>query len=253
MSTTANTNAALLIVDDDADTCANLTDIFSDMGFHVTATQDAYRAIELVEKSTFDVALLDLKMPGMDGISLFRRIKEISSHTVAIIISAYTSPGTKDEALAAGAWQVLSKPIDVEKLFPLLSEVLDQPLVLVVDDDRDLCENLWDLLRDKGYRVSLAHSENQVKDFLQKRDFQIVLIDMKMPETTGNQIFQIVQSNSPSTRTILITGLRSEMEEMINKILHEGADTVCYKPFNVPELLDVVTRLTDRKKPFAQA
>ena len=72
------------------------------------------------------------------------------------MVTAYASGATAEEALAAGAWQVLAKPVDFPSCSGLVDEALGQPLVLVVDDDHDLCANLWDLLRERGYRVWLC-------------------------------------------------------------------------------------------------
>ena len=58
-------------------------------------------------------------MPGMDGLTLYREIKKISAGTVAIIVTAYAGAQTAEEALAAGAWQVLPKPVDFPKLLQL--------------------------------------------------------------------------------------------------------------------------------------
>jgi CheY-like chemotaxis protein len=80
---------------------------------------------------------------------------------VAIVVTAYAGGDTKAEALAAGAWQVLSKPVDLPMLLNLMEEALGQPLVMVVDDDHDLCANLWDLLRERGFRVCLAHEKRK--------------------------------------------------------------------------------------------
>jgi len=142
-----------LIVDDDTDTCRNLADIFTDLGYRVETAHDGQTALELVARTPHDVALLDFKMPGMNGLELYREIKKQRAGTVAIIVSAYTNNTTKEEALGAGAWQVLSKPVDFPKLLGLVDEAVSQPLVMVVDDDPDLCATLWDLLRERGYRV----------------------------------------------------------------------------------------------------
>ena len=112
----------------------------------------------------YDVALLDLKMPGMDGLTLYREIKKQRAGTVSLLVTAYASPATAEEALAAGAWKVLAKPVDFRKLLGLVDEALGQPLVLVVDDDHDLCANLWDLLRERGFRVCLAHDGREAAE-----------------------------------------------------------------------------------------
>ena len=146
---------SILVVDDDPDIRENLSDILSDLGYRSTSPTMGLGP-RAGEPAAYDVALLDLKMPGMDGLTLYREIKKRHSGTVSMIVTAFAGAATAEEALAAGAWKVLSKPVDFPKLLRLMEEAIDQPLVLVVDDDRDLCENLWDLLRDRGFRVSLC-------------------------------------------------------------------------------------------------
>jgi two-component system response regulator HydG len=234
---------SILVVDDEVDTCHNLSDILTDLGYRVDIAHDGPGALELVDKDHYDVALLDLKMPGMDGLTLYREIKRRRAGTVAIIVTAYAGSGTAAEALAAGAWHVVPKPVDFPKMLGLVNEALDQPLVLVVDDDPDLCMSLWDLLREGGYRVSVAHDDQQAAAQLKDTAFRIVLIDMKLPNRDGTQVFRMVRQTNPHAHTIVITGHRSETEELVQKLIDEGADAVCYKPFDVPALLATLKRL----------
>jgi DNA-binding NtrC family response regulator len=241
---TSQQGASILLVDDDVDTCRNLSDILTDLGYHVDIAHDGPGALELARRNHYDVALLDLKMPGMDGLTLYREIKKVRSGTVAIIVSAFASAATTQEALAAGAWHVLAKPVDFPRLLGLVGEALDQPLVMVVDDDHDLCMNLWDLLHERGFRVCLAHDEREAEGLLKERAFRVVLIDMRLPRGDGSTVFRLVRSSNPQARTVVITGLRSEMDELIQNVVREGADAVCYKPFDVPRLLELLQRLT---------
>jgi two-component system, NtrC family, response regulator HydG len=129
---------SILVVDDDADICRNLSDILTDLGYRVDTATGGLAALELVRQRPYDVALLDLKMPDMDGLTLYREIKKLQADTVAIVVSAYASGAISEAALTAGAWQVLPKPVDLDRLLGLVGEAIDQPLILVVDDDTDL-------------------------------------------------------------------------------------------------------------------
>jgi CheY-like chemotaxis protein len=235
---------AILVVDDDVDTCHNLRDILTDLGYRVDTANDGAGALELVRRNAYDVALLDLKMPGMDGLTLYREIKKLRAGTVAIVVTAYAGGTTAEEALAAGAWQVLPKPIDFTKLLQLVDEAVHQPLVMVVDDDHDLCANLWDLLRERGYRVCLAHDEQQAAERLTDRGYKVVLIDMKLPQGDGSRVYHLVRETNPQARTIVITGYRTETDRLIQQVVAEGADAVCYKPFDMSQLLATLKRLS---------
>jgi len=239
---------SIIVVDDDVDTCRNLSDILSDLGYQVDTANDGPSALELVRKKTYDIALLDLKMPGMDGLELYREIKKLQAATVAMVVTAYAGATTAEEAMSAGAWRVLPKPVDLPKLMGLVDQALGQPMVMIVDDDPDLCANMWDLLRERGYRVSLAHSEREAASLLKDRDYKVVLIDMKLPEGDGTTVFKLVRDNKPEARTILITAHRSELNELVQKVVAEGADAVCYKPFDIGRLIETVNNLAREEK-----
>ena len=70
-----------------------------------------------------------------------------------------------------------------------------------------------------------------------------MLIDMKLPEADGTKVLQTVKSENPDARTLIITGFPQEMQESVQKALASGADAICYKPFNVDQLLKTVKGL----------
>jgi CheY-like chemotaxis protein len=234
---------SVLVVDDDVDTCRNLSDILTDLGYRVDTAHDGFAALEKVRQRAYDVALLDFKMPGMDGVTLYREIRKLRAETVALVVTAFANRDTREHALSAGAWQVLSKPVDFGQLLGLVDEAVGQPLVLVVDDDPDLCASLWDLLRERGYRVSVAHDEAEAARRLGDRDFRVVLIDMKLPTGDGAGVFRLVRQTNPQARAVLITGHPGEVDGDVQKVLAEGADAICYKPFDLPRLLELLQHL----------
>jgi CheY-like chemotaxis protein len=180
----------------------------------------------------------------MDGLTLYRELRKVQAGTVAIVVTAYAGKETAEAALSAGAWQVLPKPVDFPRLLELVGEALGQPVVMVVDDDPDLCSNLWDLLRERGYRVYLARDEDEAAHRLRGHTFDVALIDMRLPRGNGAGVFRLVRETNPQTRTVVITGHRSETDRLVRQVMAEGADAVCYKPFDVPGLLSTLAQLT---------
>lgn len=236
----------LLIVDDEVDTCENLRDIMSDMGYHVDVAHDGPAALDLVNQRGYDVALLDLRMPGMDGLELYRRIKQVSAGTVAVVVTAYVSNDTAKNAREVGAWRVVSKPVNIPQLAGLVEEALHHPLLLVVDDDSDLCENLWEIFREQGFRVHLAHNASNAQQTLARHEFQVILLDMKLPGRDGAELLANIRQSNRAARTVVITGYPAEMEQKVQQALANGAEAVCYKPFDVSALLDTVKRLVQQ-------
>jgi CheY-like chemotaxis protein len=118
---------SILVVDDDADTCRNMADLFDDLGYMVDVAGGGFIALEKAEQQPYDLGLLDLRMPGMDGLTLCRRLKQLQPPMVAMIVTACAGNGLDDEAVAAGARHVLTKPVDFRGLLGLIREALAQP------------------------------------------------------------------------------------------------------------------------------
>ena len=235
---------SIILVDDDEDICVNMADILTDLGYDVDVAHEGRTALDLVRGRSYDVALLDLKMPGTDGVTLYREIKKVQAGMVAFLVTAYAGASTAEQAVAAGMWKVLTKPVDLSRLLLLIAGVLERPLVLVVDDDEDLCANLWDLLHERGYRICIAHDGRQAVEQL-RSSTRVVLIDLKLPDRDGAEVFRHVREANPEARTVLITGYQAETEPMVERLRAEGADATCYKPFDIPNLLGTLAELAE--------
>ena len=235
---------SILVVDDEADACRNLTDIFGELGSVVDTAHDGPSALALVRRRRYDVALLDLVMPGMDGASLYAEIKRLRAGTVALVVTAHPGSPQAEAVVVGGAWRVLPKPVDFPRLLGLVDEALGQPLVLVVDDDADLCANLWDLQRERRYRVCLAHDVTSAVEPLQDDYYGVVLLDMRLPGGDGAEIFRAARRGGCGAPVVVITGHRAEVEAKVRQVLVEGASEVLHKPLDVPALLTTLRRLT---------
>jgi DNA-binding NtrC family response regulator len=236
------TARSILIVDDEVDACNNLRDILVDLGYRVGIARNGLEAIRELRVSNYDIALLDLKMPGMDGVSVYREIKRIRPETAAIVVSAFSGSELAEEALAEGAAGVVAKPVDVPALLTAIATSLAQPLVLVVDDDADFCQNLWQILNGKGYRVALAHSADEAHHQLVAKSFDVVLIDLRLRGSeTGEDVLRIVGETNPQARRVLVTGFREGSLEAIRNLVDRGIDAVCYKPIDVDNLMNMLS------------
>ena len=117
-------NVRVLVVDDNRDTAIGMARLLGVSGYAVKTAHDGPSALELVRKRPYRVAVLDYRMPGMDGLTLCREIRARSSGTVAIIVTAYAGGIPPEEFLGAGARRVLRKPVDVRELLDVVQSLL---------------------------------------------------------------------------------------------------------------------------------
>jgi CheY-like chemotaxis protein len=119
--------SAILIVDDDHDACASLSDIIADLGYQVAVAYDGVAALELSRRQSYGLALLDYKMSGMDGVELYTHLKQVRADTVGVLVTAFAADTTLEAAVRAGIRQVLPKPVNFDHLIPLIEEVAGTP------------------------------------------------------------------------------------------------------------------------------
>jgi DNA-binding NtrC family response regulator len=116
----------ILIVDDEFSVRDSLTGWFKKDGYRVVAAENATEALRALEQQRFDVALFDIKMPGMDGIELQERVHGIDPQLAVIMITAFASVETAVQALKHGAFDYVTKPIDPDELSHLVQRALEQ-------------------------------------------------------------------------------------------------------------------------------
>lgn len=148
--------ASILIVDDDEGMCETLSDVMEDKGYNTSIALDGHGAVEKVREMDFDVVLMDIRMPGMNGVETFKQIKGIQPETAVVIMTAYAVEDLIGEALREGVYGVLHKPFDMERVLDLIESVKQVKSILVVDDDPDTSESLKDILEARDYQVSIC-------------------------------------------------------------------------------------------------
>ena len=117
-------NKTILIVDDEKDLCTILSDSLSRDRYRVVTAFNGKMGLQLVKKEKPDLILLDIKMPGMDGIEVLRKIKRMKKEIVVIMFTAYGTLETARKAMKLGAYDYVTKPVDLFLLKSLVKEVL---------------------------------------------------------------------------------------------------------------------------------
>jgi len=106
----------ILLIDDEAVFTNNMSKLLIYRGYRVETADSGDRAIRILEEQDFDVIVLDLKMPGMDGITTLKEIKKLGLFTETLILTGHGSIDTALEAVKLGAYDYLTKPCDIDEL-----------------------------------------------------------------------------------------------------------------------------------------
>ena len=124
MDAPTKTRDRILLVDDDLLVLDSLSRWFSSEGYRVQTAASASQALEAIQWSRYDLALIDIQMPGMGGIELQGRLREICPDLSVIIVTGYPSEPTAAQALRFGASAYLTKPVDLDELSGLVAEAI---------------------------------------------------------------------------------------------------------------------------------
>jgi DNA-binding NtrC family response regulator len=116
--------AAILVVDDEQHLLELLVRVLGKKGFEVSTAPSGPDALRLLEKKSFDLALLDIRMGPMNGIQFLEQIKRRQPNLKAVMMTAYPTPETRSLALEKGATAYLTKPIDLQELVKTIDSLL---------------------------------------------------------------------------------------------------------------------------------
>lgn len=236
-------NGSILLVDDNPAFLDSTKDLLEIEGYQVFPVSSSKQAMEMAVEREFDMILMDIKMPGKNGVECFLEIKKHRPKARVILMTAYSLEDLVRDALREGVLAVLPKPLNIERLLMLIRRQRENGrggLILLADDDRLFCANLSEVLAARGYEVVTAFDSDMVLDQVACIQFDILLLDMRFPVLDGLEVYRRVKAIQPNLVTILISGYTTEMHDMIQQALTEKAQCFLSKPLDIDNLIDVL-------------
>ena len=115
--------ANILLVDDNVSLTRTLSLILGRKGYEVNTAETGFEAIDLIKEKPYDIIFMDIKMPVMDGVETFKKIKKIRSDAVVMIMTAYSVDDLVQEVMQEGAYGIIYKPLDINKVVGIIEEV----------------------------------------------------------------------------------------------------------------------------------
>jgi len=230
---------SLLIVDDEPDMRSSMARILKLRGYRVSTASSGDEAIDSVRRSEPDGVLMDIVMPGMDGVEAFRRIRAFAPNVFLIFMTAFTK--AMEDARDEAPVEVLSKPVEFEQLCTLIENAAVTRPILIVDDDPDFCRSLCRVLTAKGLDAHLAHHADEAVLAFERRPRAIVLLDMKLNGKNGLEVLAELRQRNAQAIVFMMSGIPE-----MHPLMQQAEDLSGYETFTKPLELDSLFDTIDR-------
>ena len=230
-------NLRILMVDDDVDFIESQAEFLQLYGFETTLAHNGEEALSVAQQMDPTLVLMDMKMPGMNGIQCMMELRRMNPDVRVVMISAFTHDEFFREAFLNGAVAVLNKPLVPEVLLKTLFFLTDYASILMVEDDPDQSDEIMQILKSEGYVVKNVTSIDAAKQVLESEAFDLLLLDFKLPDGTGRDLLEWMAERKRTTNTVVITGFP---KEALTALPYFTAEDVLTKPFQPQELLRII-------------
>ncbi len=243
-----NDELAILVVDDNEDLLDTFAMILKRRGFFVETAGNGASAVAKFKNQSFDVTLMDIVMPEMNGVEASKKIKEMQPGATIILMTAYSDEELIQLARDEGIRHIVHKPIRVDQLIELIKKTASDQPILVIDDDAAICDSLSKVLEQQGYEVLTAGSGEEAIAIAHENACQMAFIDIKLPNIDGLETLLRLKEINPEILTIMMTGFRNEVKEALQKAQAASAITCLYKPFDPTEATDIVKKIGKKSR-----
>ncbi|MCX6277249.1 MAG: sigma-54 dependent transcriptional regulator [Bacteroidetes bacterium] len=189
----------ILIVDDEESVRDSLNNWFLEDGYQVECAENAKKALQLIESTHYDIILADIKMPGMDGLEMLRRIKALKKEAIVIVMTAFATVDTAVMALKDGAYDYVTKPFDPDDLSHLIRNATKQ---ITLSQENEIL------------KIKVGSLEN-IEDLIGNSEAMRKVL---------KQVESVAQSNS----SVIITGESGTGKELIARAIHSNSSRKYY-------------------------
>ncbi|MFC1476286.1 response regulator [Candidatus Zixiibacteriota bacterium] len=256
----------LLMVDDEEEFLVSSSLALNRRGFDVAVAPNGVTALEMVERREFDVVVLDVKMPDIDGIQVFKEIHQKFPGLPVILLTGYGSLSDAFQTSKEGIADYLFKPIEMDDLARSIHRAAENAQhktvrdhlreaepkfaesihVMLVDDEVQFLDSMKRVLQRRNMEISTAKSGNEALELLLESLVDVVVLDLKMPGMDGLEVLRRIKIGFPSVEVIVLTGHPSV--ETALEVINLGANEYLKKPPEIDDLVTAIRKLYDERQ-----
>ncbi len=233
----------ILVVDDDKDNANSLAELFEMEGHRPHAVYDGEGAIAAYLKEDFDIAFMDVMMPGKNGVDSFLEIKRLKPAAHVYMMTGYSVEQLLQQAIDGGAMGVFSKPVNLYQVMDTVAGLGKSGIVLVAEDDPDFGPSINQLINRNGYHSELVTNGRDAIARVVAGGVDILVLDLRLPLINGIEVYNTLKNEGRSVPTIIITGSSSEHNKELALFDDVIVTGILNKPFDPLLLLNCLEKL----------
>jgi len=233
----------ILIVDDDADAADSLAELFEMENHSVTVAYSGEQAIAAYLSVDFDVAFMDIMMPGKNGVESFFEIRKLKPDAQVYMMTGYSVEQLVKQAIDHGALGVIGKPVEPRKVLAMLDDIKPDGIVLIAEDDPDFGPQLEEVISTSGFNCKLVKSGDEALKTVSEQVVDVMILDLNLPVIDGIEVYTQLQKKNREIPTIIITGHGAEHAQSLATMRDISVTGILNKPFDPSVLLSKLDEL----------
>lgn len=207
----------ILVVDDDHDFAESLADALTICGHKVEIAFSGEDAVKIFAARDFHITFMDVRLPGKSGVESFLEIRKIKENARVVMMTGYSVEQVLDQAVQNGAWGVINKPLNMEKMIQMLDRIKPAG-ILIADDDPDFIRGLKELLEGSGYTVFISRNGREAIERIRSNGVDVLVLDIRMPVLNGLETYLELKNLGYSITTIIVTAYAMEEAAALDKL-----------------------------------
>lgn len=230
----SDTRRRVLIVDDETSLRLTLGANLELEGFDVHEAADANEALAALAREPFDLMVTDIRMPGMNGVELFQRVRRDHPGLPVLLMTAFAEESLITDALGDGAWAVLNKPFNVDHAIGVIRQASNVPSVLIVDSATE-GQAMVEQLEEKGLKAHAVSSLAEALAALDSTGVDVCVLEPNATTENGEALLTRLRRAHPGLKGIVT--LSAELPELVQEFAQLGEVAFLRKPISPPTLL----------------